>query len=43
MHETLMVILQILVALHVLAVIVMSILTKSDLVGAMFTGNKKIK
>ena len=43
MHETLVVILQILVALHVLAVIVMSILTKSDLVGAMFTGNKKIK
>ena len=43
MHEILVVILQILVALHVLAVVVMSILTKSDLVGAMFTGRKKVK
>ncbi|UOO89300.1 cytochrome b/b6 domain-containing protein [Vitreoscilla massiliensis] len=42
-HETLVTVLQILVALHVLAVIVMSIITKSDLVGAMFTGRKKVK
>ena len=41
MHEILVTVLQTLVVLHVLAVVVMSILTKSDLVGAMFTGRKR--
>lgn len=40
-HEVLVLLLQVLVALHVLAVVVVSVLTKTDLVGAMFTGKKK--
>lgn len=40
-HELLVAILQILVVLHIVAVVAMSVWTKSDLVGAMITGRKK--
>lgn len=40
-HELLVTVLQILVFLHIAAVIGMSVWTKSDLVGAMITGRKK--
>lgn len=43
LHELLVNLLQILVVLHIVAVVAMSVITKSDLVGAMFTGRKKSK
>ncbi|AUZ05059.1 MULTISPECIES: cytochrome b/b6 domain-containing protein [Vitreoscilla] len=41
LHEWLVTVLQILVVLHIAAVMLMSVWTRTDLVGAMLTGRKK--